>query len=256
MSGRPRPVSSTPPGAFFYRDRERPTPNASTPSAAGLIADTNAALAAAGIDNPRLDAEAMLAEAAGATRAAIIAGLTEIDDRARERFAAIVARRARREPLAYIVGHKEFYSLDFETTPAALIPRPETETVVSAALEFIERRRDARVLDIGTGSGAIALAIAAHAPEIGITATDISAEGLALARRNAFRLGFAERVGLRLADCFTPIDGGPALGRFDLIVSNPPYIEDDQIAGLEPEISGYEPRIALAGGPDGLDFYR
>jgi release factor glutamine methyltransferase len=168
----------------------------------------------------------------------------------------MIARRLRREPLAYILGRKEFYSLEFEVTPCVLIPRPETETVVAAALQFIRRYPKARVCDLGTGSGAIALAIAANAPAAQLTATDISAEALAVARRNAARFELGARVRFRLADCFEPIDGMGPLGRFDLIVSNPPYVQEDQIAELDPEISRYEPRTALAGGHDGLEFYR
>ena len=200
-----------------------------------LIAEGAAELASAGIKNPRLDAETMLARACRSSRAAVISGLAEINNIARGHYAAMIARRMRREPLAYILGHKEFYSLEFEVTPDVLIPRPETETVVSAALEFIRDCANPRVCDLGTGSGAIALAIA---------------------RRNAARLALASRVQLRLGDCFEPLDGMGPLGRFDLIVSNPPYISDDQIAGLAPEISVYEPRAALAGGYDGLELYR
>jgi release factor glutamine methyltransferase len=221
-----------------------------------LVAEAAAELASAGIENPRLDAEAMLAAACHSSRAAVISGLAEVNQIARQRYAAMIARRMRREPLAYILGHKEFYSLDFEVTPAVLIPRPETETVVSAALEFIRDRVHVRVCDLGTGSGAIALAIAASAPAAQLTATDISAEALAIARRNAARLKLAARVRFRLADCLEPIDGKGPLGRFDLIVSNPPYISSDQIDSLAPEICRYEPRAALAGGRDGLEPYR
>ena len=221
-----------------------------------LIAEAAAELASAGIENPRLDAETMLAAACHNSRAAVISGLAEINQIARQRYAVMIARRMRREPLAYILGHKEFYSLEFEVTPAVLIPRPETETVVRAALEFIQDRVHARVCDLGTGSGAIALAIAANAPAAQLTATDISAEALVIAYRNAARLKLASRVGFHLADCLEPIDGKGPLGRFDLIVSNPPYISNEQIAGLAPEICRYEPRAALAGGHDGLKLYR
>jgi release factor glutamine methyltransferase len=221
-----------------------------------LIVEGAAQLASAGIENPRLDAETMLAAACHSSRTEVISGLAEINQIARQHYKAIIARRMRREPLAYILGHKEFHSLEFEVTPAVLIPRPETEIVVSAALEFIQDRGDARVCDLGTGSGAIALAIAANAPAAQLTATDISAEALAIARRNAARLKLASRVQFRLADCFEPIDGKGPLGRFDLIISNPPYISNDQIASLAPEICRYEPRAALAGGRDGLELYR
>ena len=221
-----------------------------------LIAEVSAELAAAGIENSRLDAEIMLAAACDSSRVAIISGLAEINHIARERYAAMIARRRRREPLAYILGRKEFYSLEFEVTSAVLIPRPETEIAVSTALEFIQGHANARVCDLGTGSGAIALAIAANAATAQLTATDISAEALAIARRNAVRLGLASRVRFRLADCFKPLDCIRALGRFDLLVSNPPYVREDQIGDLAPEISRFEPRAALAGGHDGLELYR
>ena len=221
-----------------------------------LIAEAAAELSAAGIENPRLDAETMLAAACDSSRVAVISGLAEISHIARERYTAMIARRKRREPLAYILGRKEFYSLEFEVTSAVLIPRPETEIVVSAALEFIQRNTDARVCDLGTGSGAIALAIAANSATAQLIATDISAEALAIARRNEVRLGLPSRVRFRLADCFKPVDSMGPLGRFDLLVSNPPYIREDQIAGLAPEISRFEPRAALAGGHDGLELYR
>jgi release factor glutamine methyltransferase len=223
---------------------------------ARLITDAASQLASAGIENARLDAEAMLAAACHSSRAAVICGLATIDGPARSRYEAMLARRMRREPLAYILGHKEFYSLDFEVTAAVLIPRPETEVLVSIALEIVRRHPGARVCDLGTGSGAIALAITANAPGAQLTATDVSAEALAVARRNAARLEQLARVRFRLADCFEPLDEMGRLGRFDLVVSNPPYIQEDKIPGLAPEISGYEPRTALAGGHDGLEFHR
>jgi len=171
-------------------------------------------------------------------------------------FDAMIARREKREPLAYIVGHKEFYSLDFDVGPAVLIPRPETEFVVSAALERIAGKPNARVLDIGTGSGAIAVSIAVNSPSVQITAVDISADSLAVASRNARRYRVEDRVTLRRADCFDILDGGAALGTFDLIVSNPPYLDDTEIGTLEPEVRSYEPRVALSAGAGGFDIWR
>jgi len=212
-------------------------------------------LAAAAVAEPRLDAELLLAHASGRTRAAILSGGLEVDGALRARFAALIARRARREPLAYLTGEREFYSLALEVTPAVLIPRPETELVVERALVWLARRAPGRVLDLGTGSGAIAIAIAAHA-EAAVVATDVSAEALTVARRNVVRHGLQERIALRRADVFTALDGGPPLERFDLIVSNPPYISERELPRLQPEIRCYEPRQALAGGDDGLKFYR
>jgi release factor glutamine methyltransferase len=233
--------------------REEPAERARV---AGLLADATRVLERAGVESPRLDAELLLAEAVGCPREQILAGLTEISADASARFAELLARRAAREPLAYITGRKEFYSIELEVTPAVLIPRPETETLVTAALEFVARRPEARILDIGTGSGAIAIAIAANAPGVSITATDISDAALTVARRNAARAGVVTRIEFRHADCFDALDDGAPFGRFDLIVSNPPYVDDAVAARLAPEIARYEPALAVACGPDGLDVIR
>ena len=213
-------------------------------------------LADAGIDSSRLDAEVLMAEAAGVSREAVVPGSIDLSPAILTRFDALVARREKREPVAYIVGHKEFYSLDFEVTPAVLIPRPETEFVVGAALEFLAEKPDARVLDIGTGSGAIAIAIAVNVPRARVTALDISADAIAVASRNARRHRVEGRVTFRRADCFDVRDGGPALEHFELIVSNPPYLDEAEIAALEPEVRGFEPRVALSSGTGGLDILR
>jgi release factor glutamine methyltransferase len=213
-------------------------------------------LRAAGVASARLDAELLLAWAAGASRADTIAGNIELSRDTLARFEVAIGRRFRREPLAYIVGYKEFHSLEFEVSPAVLIPRPETETLVDAALKFVETAIPARVLEIGAGSGAIAISLAHDCPGLELVATDISADVLEVARRNAQRHHVAARIEFRRADLFEPLDGGEALGRFDLIVSNPPYVEDGAIAALEPEVRDFEPRSALAGGADGLEFYR
>ena len=213
-------------------------------------------LSATGIESAWLDAELLIAAAAGVTRAEILAGVAAQSSETLVRFDAMLVRREKREPLAYILGHKEFYSLDFEVSPAVLIPRPETELAVATALEAFERTRDARILDIGTGSGAIAIAIAVNAHDARITATDISADALAIAKRNANRHQVPDRVTFRRADCFDTLDTEPPLERFDLIVSNPPYIDDESIAGLEPDVRGYEPLVALRAGSDALGFFR
>ena len=195
-----------------------------------------------------------MAEAAGVAREAVVTGSIELSPAILKKFDALIARREKREPLAYIVGHKEFYSLDFEVTPAVLIPRPETEFVVTAALECVAGKAEARVLDIGTGSGAIAIAIAVNAPRAQITTVDISADAIAVASRNARRHRVEDRVTFRRGDCFHMLDGGASLETFDVIVSNPPYLHDAEIASLEPEVYRFEPRIALNGGATGLDI--
>jgi release factor glutamine methyltransferase len=214
-----------------------------------------ARLAHAGVESARLDAELMLARALETTRGAIISAPIEISTAAAERFEAMLSRRAAREPLAYILGSKEFYSLEFEVTPSVLIPRPETESLVAAALEFAAQHPSARVLDIGTGSGAIAISIAANAPRALVVAADIEQDALAVAGRNVARHHAEDRVELRLADIFEPLDSGVALGNFDLIVSNPPYVEVSAIDSLAPEVRDFEPPAALFTGAGALECY-
>lgn len=169
-----------------------------------------------------------------------------------DRFADLVARRAAREPFAYIVGHEEFWGLDFEVTPAVLIPRPETELVVSTALELFPDPAGALTLcDVGTGSGCIAVSIAHERPNAAVTAVDVSPAALAVAYRNAERHGVASRVRFHAADMFDGVDT-----RFDLVVSNPPYVAERDRPTIQPEVGRYEPAEALFAGPDGLDAIR
>lgn len=224
--------------------------------AADLLVHAAAVLARAGIDESRFEASLILALAAGVPRAHVMSASLEPDDAATARFYAILERRVAREPLACIVGHKEFFSLELDVTPAVLIPRPETETLVETALGLLQARKSARVLDLGTGSGAIAVALACNAPDASILATDISADALAVARGNARRHGVEARIEFRLGSWFEPLRESPLPQPFDLIVSNPPYVEDAALASLAPEVARFEPRIALAGGRDGLDSYR
>jgi release factor glutamine methyltransferase len=219
-------------------------------SSRAMLDEARLILADAGIDTARLEAEVLLAHACGVSRAALMAGLN-VDVHPADEFRRMIARRAAREPVAYIIGRKEFFSLDFEVTPAVLIPRPETETLVEAALKFLATRLEPRVLDIGTGSGAIAIAIAANAFEARIKATDISKEALEVALRNAIRHRCDDRIDLIAADLFPADDS-----RFDLIVSNPPYVAGADLETLQPEIRLHEPRQALVDGGDGLGFYR
>jgi release factor glutamine methyltransferase len=222
--------------------------------AATALAAASARLANAGVERARLDAELLMAAAAGVSRAAVISDVAKIDTAALERFAQIVRRREAREPLAYIVGHREFFSLELAVRPGVLIPRPETETVVEAALDFLSRRPAATVLDIGTGSGAIAIAIAANVPRARVVALDISKVSLEVAADNARRHRCGERIALVEGDCYAALDASAP--PFDLVVSNPPYIAAAEVATLTPEVRDFEPRIALEGGRDGMDFYR
>lgn len=223
---------------------------------AAAIANASALLACAGVENARLDAELLMAAAAGVSRAAVIADSIHLDADVMARFERMVRRRTAREPLAYIVGHREFYSLEFVVRPGVLIPRPETETVVGAALGFLRERPAAKVLDIGTGSGAIAIAMAANAPEAQIVAIDISKVSLEVAGENARRHGCAGRIAFVEAD-YAALDARALpFASFDLIVSNPPYITEAELPALAPEVRDFEPRLALDGGVDGMAFYR
>jgi release factor glutamine methyltransferase len=203
------------------------------------------ALAAAGVDSPRLDAELLLCEATGWERAALAAEPDrEIDGAAARQFALAVRRRLRREPLAYITGRKGFRRIELSVDPRVLIPRPETELLVEVAVELAP----ASVLEVGTGSGAVALAIADELPEVKVTATDTSGAALELARHNAERLGLAGRVSF--------VEGTLPEGEFDLLVANLPYISSREWEGLQPEIREFEPREALLAGEDGLEEIR
>jgi release factor glutamine methyltransferase len=205
------------------------------------------ALRAAGVETPRLDAELLLSEVTGWDRAQLAADPEAgVPPAAARRFGEMVRRRLRREPVAYILGRKGFRHLELQVDRRVLIPRPETELLVELALEL----RPRRVLDIGTGSGAVALAIADELPGCEVVATDTSAAALEVARANAERLGLGERV--ELVEAMLPVDPG----EFDLVVANLPYVAESEWGGLEPEVTEWEPRDALLAGPDGLDVLR
>jgi release factor glutamine methyltransferase len=203
------------------------------------------ALTAAGCESPRLDAELLLAAAMGVDRAVVVSDPGRgIEPDAARRFIEYAARRREREPVAYILGTKGFRSIELAVDPRVLIPRPETEHLVDAVLDLPQ---GARVCDVGTGSGAIALALKSERPDLEVVATDSSDEALDVARANAQRLGLG--VAFHLGDLLADVSGP-----LDAIVSNPPYVEDD--AQLAPEIVRYEPALALRAGPDGLDVIR
>jgi release factor glutamine methyltransferase len=207
-------------------------------------------------DTPDLDARVLVAHALDLDHAGLIrdAARTLASDEI-DAVASVTARRLKREPVARIVGVKEFWSLPLMVNAATLVPRPETETVVEAALAAIDagggRNRPLRVLDIGTGSGALLLALLAELPNATGTGTDISIAALQVARGNAGRNRLAARTRLVACDVATALSGP-----FDLVVSNPPYVVRDTIAQLAPGVRDYEPHVALDGGPDGLDAYR
>lgn len=167
-------------------------------------------------------------------------------------YQTLVARRAGREPIAYIVGHREFWGLEFEVTQAVLIPRPETELIVEEALSAIPSRDGARrIVDVGTGSGCLAVALAVEFPPAAVVATDVSPQALAVAGRNAERHNLVGRVALLQTDLLRNVTGAA-----DLIVCNPPYVPEGDAATLQPEVGRYEPSAALYGGTDGLDVIR
>jgi release factor glutamine methyltransferase len=201
------------------------------------------ALGAAGVESPRLDAELLLAEATGLDRARIAADpAAPVDGAASRAFGQMVRRRIQREPVAYILGRKGFRRIELAVDRRALIPRPETELLVEVAREL----RPARVLDVGTGSGAVALAVADELPGCEVVATDTSEAALELAAANAGMLGLGTAV---------RFDSGtlPPAERFDLVLANLPYVGEPEWEGLEPEIRKFEPREALVAGPTGLD---
>ncbi len=209
---------------------------------------------ARGLESPRLDAEVLLAFAVGATRVQLVVDrdrtLTEGE---LARFRELVKRRRAREPVAYLVGAREFYGRTFLVDRRVLVPRPDTETLVDVALRrTAERSMSMRALDLCTGSGCVGITLARERPTSRVHATDSSESALAVARANALRLG-AYNVSAAPADLFAGLD---TTCRFDVIVANPPYIPHDEIAGLAPDVRDYEPRAALDGGASGLDLVR
>jgi release factor glutamine methyltransferase len=198
----------------------------------------------------RRDAELLLAHVLRCDRVALLThperSLTssEVDQ-----FEILVRRRLASEPMQYITGVQEFFGLPFEVSPAVLIPRPETEHLVEAALERFDCEADLRIVDVGTGSGAIAVSLAHALPRSRVTAVDLSPAALELARRNAQRHGVIDRITLIPSDLLAAVEGTG----FDAVVSNPPYIAEGEV--LEPQVANYEPRTALYAGPTGLEIY-
>lgn len=209
------------------------------------------------IEDARASAEILLAHSLGLARIDLYLRFDQpLGSDELQRVKPLIQRRVRREPVAYIVGEKEFWSLNFRVTPSVLIPRPETECLVEGALEWLPRDRPEaglRVLELGTGSGAVIGALASERPGHRFFASDLSVDALCLARANLQRLGLGGAVQFFAGRWF---DGCCPTAVFDLIVSNPPYIPREVIAGLQPEITRYEPRVCLDGGPDGLDAIR
>lgn len=207
------------------------------------------------VESPRSSAEVLLASTLSANRIDLYAQYDKpLVDEELARFKSLIRRRAAGEPVAYILGEKEFWSLTLTVTPDVLIPRPETECLVEEALKRLAPFPGARVLELGVGTGAVTLAMARENDAARFTASDISLSAVRVAKTNADRLGEAGRIGFLVGDWLSPFaESGPA---FDMIVSNPPYIPSGHIRSLQPEVAKFEPATALDGGPDGLDAIR
>jgi release factor glutamine methyltransferase len=220
---------------------------------ASSLAEACGLLAAAAIEEPRREARLLLAAALAVDTAIVLSHPERVLGQSEHaRFARLLARRLAREPIARVLGRREFWSLDFALAPETLVPRPDSETVVEAALANISSRSAAlRLLDLGTGTGCLLLALLSELPASTGIGIDLVPNAAVMARRNAAALGLAGR------SRFIAGSWGAAItGFFDVIVANPPYIETEAIADLAPEVAQYDPRIALDGGADGLDSYR
>lgn len=208
----------------------------------------------AGIDTPELDARLLAELAFGMERLELVNREREpAEPGALAKLQAYATRRLRGEPVVRIIGEKEFWGLSFILNEATLVPRPETEMLVRQGLDVLEGRTHRRILDLGTGTGCIPIAILSESPSASAVAIDLSAEAVIVAQANAERHGVARRLDVRKGSWFDPLQVGE---RFDLITSNPPYIERGALEGLAPEVKDHDPRLALDGGMDGLDAYR
>ncbi|MBI3081095.1 MAG: peptide chain release factor N(5)-glutamine methyltransferase [candidate division NC10 bacterium] len=223
-----------------------------------LLREAAGALRAAGVKTPRLDAECLLAAALGCDRAALYGRRGGVPLEAASGFATLLGRRAAAEPVAYLTGTREFWSLPLKVTPAVLIPRPETETLVEAILDCLAESasRPLTVADVGTGCGAIAIALAVELREARVFAVDVSPEALAVAVENARRFGVDRRITFLQGNWTAPLFAAGLAGRLHALVANPPYIPTAELGALDPEIVRFEPRLALDGGPDGLACHR
>lgn len=231
-----------------------PTTSADQWTVRSVLEWTTGYLAEHGSESPRLEAEILLAHARRCPRIQLYTHFDDVlPDDVRASMRALVQRRAKLEPVAYLVGHREFFSLDFEVTPDVFIPRPETETLVMEALAVTKQQPTARILELCTGSGCIPIAIAVNAPQAEVTAVEQSEPALALARRNAERHHVTGRVRFLQGDLFEPLEPD---SRFDVIVTNPPYVATDDTEHLEPGVRLHEPHAALFAGPDGLEVIR
>lgn len=212
------------------------------------------------IDEPRLSAELLLAHALGCNRMALYTRYEHVPTTEQTAaFRELVKRRRENTPVAYLIGRTSFFSFDLAVSPAVLIPRPDTETLVEQVIRIVRQIpgwETPNILDLGTGSGCIAIALAKSLPGAQLVASDVSPEALTMARANADSLAVADRIRFIQGDLFAPLVQPPTPGAFHVIAANPPYIATGQLRELMPQVRDHEPTLALDGGPDGLDFYR
>jgi release factor glutamine methyltransferase len=213
-------------------------------------------LSAAGITNARLDAEVLLAHIIQKDRVWLITHRGDaLEDKSQRDFDDAIGRRIRREPLQHIIGNQEFWGLKFKVTPDVLIPRPETEFIIEAALAIVQKRnQQVRIIDLCTGSGCLAVSLAKELTSANIIATDVSEKALAVARENARNHSVADRIRYLEGDLFDPLEELDIRGQIDIIVSNPPYVPAGDLATLQPEVRDYEPALALVAGPEGTEI--
>jgi release factor glutamine methyltransferase len=225
------------------------------PTIGDVLYQSSKQLLDAGIDTGSLEASLLLGRATGFDRLRLINRTADpLEPQQWESFKTLLERRLKREPLQYILGETEFMGMAFDVTPAVLIPRPDTEILVETILDLEEERGVAtplRAADIGTGSGAIAVVLAKSLPYLNVVASDVSADALAIARQNAAHHGVEGQIAFRQADGLSALDAP-----VHYLISNPPYIDQADLAGLEPEVRDYEPHLALTPGEDALRFYR
>ncbi len=228
--------------------------NESQTSVSALLSCLEERFAAAGVDSPGLDARLILAVVLGCDRAHLHAHPESVVTAdALARVEALAQRRSTREPMSYILGKREFWSMSLSVSPDVLIPRPESELLVERALALAGCGREIRVLDLCAGSGAVGLAIASEWTEVKLTLLDVSSKALGVARRNAERFALESRTRFLVSDLFDSLCEGE---EFELIAANPPYVATNELESLMPEVSSFEPRLALDGGADGMDFIR
>jgi len=225
-------------------------------SVAEAVNNATLQLSEAGITNARLDAEVLLSHVLNKNRVWLI---THRDDRldglGSAMFTSALQRRVKREPLQYIIGNQEFWGFDFIVTPDVLIPRPETEFIIEAALAIIqERTSPVRIIDLCTGSGCIAVSLAKELAGAHVLAIDTSEQALIVAKKNAVHHGVADRIRFFEGDLFAPLKKIDLLGQMDLIVSNPPYVKTNELGTLQPEVRDFEPEMALIAGPEGTEL--